>query len=180
VFASNQDAVPASSRFTRELEDLRWFFTESDGDTGLRSNFPAVVMQIALGPGAPSLPMTEPDPFGLIAAERSRHVRRRLESLDDVTVSQLYVCSVESPPSGLASFGLGAALAPQTQAAVKAWQVSGTSRSVVDWLSRLPRRLDEPGIPKLVSAIQAEADSLLAKALSAYRDAGRKGVAHAR
>jgi hypothetical protein len=49
----------------------------------------------------------------------------------------------------------------------------------MDWLSRLERRTEEPDIAKLFIALRDEAEGGLSAALAAYRDARRKGVAHA-
>jgi hypothetical protein len=171
--------VEMMSRYSREEEDLRWYFTESEGAQGLRSNFPGVIFQIMLGGGAPSSARTEPDPFGLASAERARHIRRRLEALDEYEAQALRVVFGEEPPKGLDGFGRASALVPLSRRAIQAWIATRTSRGLMDWLSRLERRTEEPDIAKLFIALRDEAEGGLSAALAAYRDARRKGVAHA-
>jgi hypothetical protein len=181
VFAFDPFESDALRRFTREQQELHWFFNEYEEDIGVTSNFSALVSRMMRGGdgGDASPPRLSPDPFGMASAERARKVRRRLESLEQVHAQALELCLGQGIPEEVVQLGVGAALAPQTRVAVEAWRHSGSTRSLVDWVSRLPKRLDELGVPVLVEQVKTEADALLVAALAAYRDAGRKGVAHA-
>ncbi len=181
MFAFEAFESDALRRFTREQQELHWFFNEYEEDIGVTSNYGALVSRMVRGGngGDASPPRLSPDPFGMASAERARKVRRRLESLDQVHAQALTLCLGREVPFEVAQLGVGAALAPQTRVAAEAWRHSGSTRSLVDWVSRLPKRLDELGVPVLVAQVREEAEALLLAALVAYRDAGRKGVAHA-
>ncbi|MFN7133513.1 MAG: hypothetical protein ACK4N5_15660, partial [Myxococcales bacterium] len=63
--------------------ELRWVFTEADGDIGLRSNFGAMVGLLEIGArSGSSQPLAyEIDPQRIEAAAAERRIRRALDAI---------------------------------------------------------------------------------------------------
>lgn len=163
----------------RTEEELRWFWCDSEGALGARSNFNAMRTVIMLGIQTGSTPAFDIDERTVIAATRARRIRRSLENLEkgDVTILEH---AFGTGTRETKAFGQATGVVPLTKAAITAWSASSTHRALGDWLSRLVRRAelragsDRAQDRVLVAAIREEAVALLDHALRAYAAARRR------
>jgi len=156
--------------------DLRWFFTEADGEMGLKSTFGGMVHQLQMGGGARGsyTPVPrEADGRLLEAATRARLISRALEACGREAAAVLRE-AYSALPVELAelfpAFGELAALVVSTPAADRMWRRSRTNRVKVAWLVRrsLQARKGDPSAGSQVYELRREAEALLAGAARAY------------
>ena len=172
----------------RAEADLRWFYTWSRGDMGLRSSHPAMVARLQVGGRTGGAPIMDIDERRLEAATRARHITRALDLLSD---SQVRVLRAAYGPYARELPGLGQAapVAPLTNSAMHAHAASHTDRCIEEWLVRLCDRV-QSGIKGTraerraceatratdrltVREIAAESDALLRQAVLAFASARR-------
>lgn len=154
--------------------DLRWRFTQADGDMGLRSLYPGMVLKLQLAGGPPPTPvLRELDPRWVAAAERARLIDRALEQLQPQHRNVLWACYGDHQLPELHAYGDLAGLIPDV--AADHHRRSRTTRTLADWLARLARRAKkEPAAARTHAAITREAEALLAQAARAYGGARRE------
>ena len=172
---SSHHVEPQRRRWPQVEASLRWFFLFSDADMGLRSNFPAMAYRIQVGP-ASSGPASYEMPERMIdAARKARRIKRVLDGLDDRTRELVRLAfGLDEVPSEMKPYGFLARLVAQTQAAVEEHAKSQSSRSLADWLGRLPKRVTELEARRAFIRITAEAEQLREQTESAYVEMRRK------
>lgn len=159
----------------RAEADLRWFWTWSQGDMGLRSSFPAMVARLECGGRTGGRPIMDIDERCLEAAARARRISRALELLK--ARERLALCAAygpTAPAEPLPLLGVAAPVAPMTRAAIDGHRDSNTNRPLEEWLLRLCWRVQQRTSDALASdrvlvrAIAQEADALLRQAVGAF------------
>lgn len=173
----------ADLRLPPRLEaELRWVFTEADGDIGLRSNFGAMVGLLEIGArSGSSQPLAyEIDTDRIEAAAAERRIRRALDEIGRTNAQVLRVQYGPGRAPELQAFGSLAGLALFTDAAIRAHRDSQTTRELPDWLARLSDRVAkkkgaaDPRERMMVGEIRREAEMLLARASGAYLKARKR------
>lgn len=140
---------------------LRWYFRESDGAMGLKSNFAGMVASLEGGGWTPR-PSFEVDERRLQAAERARELR---QVLDAVPVWACVVLRVAHRYSD----GTAKLMAALTVVA-REHRRSRSKRGIHDWLERL-RTNKESLRRRLWLDFQAEAQDVLEEAFEEFRRA---------
>lgn len=167
---------------SQDEADLKWFWTEADGDLGLKSMFPQQMAQLQIGNGARGThtpKQLEPDGRLVEAATRARLVSRALETCrpEHVRILRAAYCeSVFRPIRVL--YGELAELVTRTDAARQAYRRSRTTRSLEEWLTRLAARAEkgEAEPRRIVYQVRGEAEARLVAACRAYVGARRRWV----
>lgn len=153
--------TPARQRWAA---DLRWLFSESDGELGLRSNFGALVAGLE-GGGHSARVSHEVSDRVMESAERARTIRKTLEAIPAWARVVLGVTFRRAD----GELALMAALS----SAVLEHKRSRTKRAVGDWLQRL--RDNTSGAKRLVfEQLRNEATDLAEEALDLYARAARE------
>lgn len=142
----------------RHAADLRWYFRDSPGELGLRSNFGGMVASLEGGGWTPK-PTHEVEERRLQAAERARRVLRALEGCP---VWARVVLSIAYRYADGEQRLIGA-----LSAAAQEHRRSRTKRSLADWLERM-RKSKEPLRRKLYSDLRLNMLGLLEEALESY------------
>ena len=163
----------------RSAADLRWYWTWSDGELGMRSSFGPMVARLQCGGRSGGKPITEIDDRVLEAAARARHISRALALLsnrDHVALRAAFGPSAPIEP--VPGLGLVAPVAPLTRCAWQAHRDSHTDRPIEEWLLRLAHRAAQRGDVAacdrvLAREIVAEAEVLLRHAVGAFGSARR-------
>lgn len=161
--------------------ELRWVFSEADGDIGLTSNYGAMVGLLEVGSrsGSSQPAAYEIDVERIEAAGRERRIRLALDAIGHRHAQVLRVQYGPGRAPELPAFGELAGLAMFTSAAHRAHQASGTNRSLPDWLARLAERVRRNRAASdvrdlmVVNEIRREAEALLVAASGAYARARR-------
>lgn len=165
--------------------DLRWFFTEADGDMGLRSSFSAQMTQLQMGGGRRGTyvpQQREIDGRLVSAATRARVISRALEAIGR-GYSYTLRCAYGIPAHPeLHGFQELAGLVADTPAAQRLHRRSRTKRPLPDWLARMRLQahpLSDKKVPdleaqRIVYEVRVEAESQLVAASKAYTLARRE------
>jgi hypothetical protein len=171
--------------------ELRWYFTEADGDMGLRSLFPAMVARLEVGGRTGGRPITEMDDRWLLAASRARRISRALELLAaadlrradapppaDRRVGDVQVlhCAFRAPEQDLPGWGSLTGVLPLSRRALSAWCSSHSTRTFEEWLFRLAWNVARrhggksnlPASTALLASIRLDASTMLRGAVQAY------------
>ena len=152
-------------------EDLRWFFTDSAGDLGLRSNFMSVVRMIDQGVPQSGAPR-DLDIHLIEAASRARLIQETLRRCDAASTEALRQCYGEPTPAELAVLGRAANLVRTSDALAREHKASRSRKAPDAWLQLLALRLTKgtasPKDRQTALALTREAISLLAQAQRAY------------
>jgi hypothetical protein len=142
------------------IGELRWFFLESQGDMGLRSNFESVARRIG---GVYGTPQTSGDLDGRMfaAATRFKRVSNALKSL---SVSHVSV---------LRAFAHGEMFAVMlgSKTARDEHMASRSRRHLAEWLLRISPKKDKPQSPAQMRAwirIRASATRELDRAMEEF------------
>ena len=155
--------TPAHQRWAA---DLRWFFLESDGEMGLRSNFGAVVAGLEGGGHTARVNHDVADRV-MAAAERARHIRRTMEAEAVPVWAQVVLRVAFRREDG------ELALMGALTSAVREHRRSRTKRSIEEWLAKT-RDSKSPERRLLYAQLRAEVTSLAEEALDLYAQAVRE------
>jgi len=147
--------------FQEAAADLRWYYRDSAGAMGLRSNFGGMVAQLE-GGGFHQRASYEADERAIRAAERARNIRKALDS---------------TPIWARVALGVAYRLADGerrllgiTVLAAGEHRRSRSKRELGEWIERC-RVSKDLAKKKLWAKLRAEAQGLLESALSAYGSA---------
>jgi hypothetical protein len=153
--------TPARQRWAA---DLRWLFSESDGELGLRSNFGALVAGLEGGGHSASVSHEVSDRV-MESAERARTIRRALESVPDWARVVLGVAFRRAD-------GELALMAALTSAALE-HRRSRTKRPIQEWLAKT-RDNKSKERRRLYVQLRMEATDVVEVALDLYARAARE------
>lgn len=142
------------------LTELRWYFLESQGDLGLRSNFESISSRIG---GVYGTPQTSGNLDGRMfaAATRYKRVDRAVKAMTPSSVLVLHAFAHHEM--------LGVMLASKT--ARDEHRASRTARSLADWMQRIAPRKEKPqtaGQSRAWLAIRADATRSLDRAMGEF------------
>ena len=165
------------------VTDLRWLFTESDGQLGLRSNYPGMVARLqAFRSGGFAKPFEYEDQT-IETATRARRLRRSLERAGAAHARALRA-TYGPPAPGLEHehaalvdvYGDLAGLIPDSASARRCYEDSSTTRPYWAWLARLDAAV-RAGQARwsLLDQVRREADAALVAASRAYGAAQKEG-----
>lgn len=153
-----------------ELEaELRWFFSQADGEMGLRSNFTGIVARIEGGGGTGVAHHV--DTRRLEAAARARRIAAALSSVSKPERTVLFAAYSREPESRLLCVML------HTPEAREAHRKSRSTRSLGVWLERLCAAVKSPHEferRRTFARIHAAAVRSLEGALDAYSKHARR------
>lgn len=147
--------------------DLRWLFTQSGGELGLRSNLAGLVARIEGGGGSYGAP--EMDTRRIDAATRARAITKALVSIPQAFARVLFLAfapSAETPEAHRLHY-----IAIETDECLEAYVRSRSTREVGEWFARLTaaaRRGQDSERRRTWNRIQAQAQQTLEVALVAY------------
>jgi hypothetical protein len=154
-------------------EDLRWFFVESAGAMGVRSNFGAIVRMIDGGRSPQSGMPREIEGRILASAGRARAVQATLERCGDEHAQVLRRCYGETSPAELAVFGKAGNLVPLSSLLEQGHRASRSKRPIAEWLQLLAARLGKgtAGLKDraLARELTRDAEAMLTQAQRAYQ-----------
>ncbi len=162
--------------FAANAEDLRWYFSESSGEMGMRSNYPSMILRIHYGRSLQmGSPICEIDEHLLDAAYRARRIQRTLEAAGSLVSAMLwFTYGWEAPAPLRKAYAELAGLVFHSPLAFLAYKLSGTTRPLGDWLARLPRRAkDDEEVRRTLDRINVSAHNQLLQAQQHYREAKR-------
>lgn len=144
--------------------ELRWYWRESHGELGLRSNFTSMVARLEGGAAPQAVP--EVDGRRLEAARRARRIARRLEEMPAHLVRALWLVFAAPESAGLRLVAI------DEPECVEAHVRSRSKRKRAEWYDRLTKAAQlgyDIERRRLWIRIQAAADKRLCEALDAYR-----------
>lgn len=144
--------------FQEASADLRWYFRDSAGAMGLRSNFGGMVAQLE-GGGFHQRAGYEADQRALEAAERAREIRKALDA-SPVWAQVVLRIAYRLMDGERRLIGI-------TTSAALAHARSRSKRELGEWLEKC-RTSKDMGRKKEWAALRAESQGLLEDALSAY------------
>jgi hypothetical protein len=162
--------------FAANAEELRWFFSDSSGEMGMRSNYPSMILRIHYGRSLrDGSPVSEIDEHALDAAYRARRIQRTLEAAGSLVSAMLwFTYGWEAPAALRKAYQELAGLVFNSPVSYVAFRRSGTSRTFGDWLARLPKRgRDDKEAQKILDRINVSAHNQLLQAQQCYREAKR-------
>lgn len=160
-------------------QELRWFFSESLGDLGLRSNFEAMISEwAAIAVGAPTTQRLSHGPADvserqLSAAARYRRVHAALSSIEPLHAAALKAYCAHQKPIANAERILRVAML--TDALALAHAASRSPKPPDQWLSRLSYRVaskrshDLPRDRAILASIRRAAERLLSNAARSFQ-----------
>jgi hypothetical protein len=146
--------------------ELRWFWRESSGELGLRSNFTSLVAR--LEGGGPMAVSTELDNRRIQAARRARGIQTALDELSAADWRVLWLAfGADGAAAGTERLWL---VALETEVFGEEYRRSHTTRPPLEWLRRVAdaARRGEWERRRLWTKIQASAEQELGRALSTY------------
>ena len=142
------------------LTELRWYFTEANGDLGLRSNFESVARRIG-GIYAPAQTSRDLDGRLFGAAVRHRRVNDAIKTMNPRSVVVLHAFAMHEM--------VGVMLIQKS--AIRAHKYSRSSRSLPDWLDKISPSKEKPPRSeqqKTWLCIRADATRELDRALNEF------------
>lgn len=160
----------------RDEDDLIWFFTEAEGEMGIRSNHEPILYLILTGIPQGIVHATDIGGRALAAAERVHDVGNVLAGLDRTHVEILRLrYGTALGPEIEDVFGPEAALLVRSVALPCAHEESGTRRDLADWTALLVRRVIKGTCSEkdreVVRAVRAECEAMIVAAHRGYRAA---------
>jgi hypothetical protein len=160
----------------RDEDDLIWFFTEAEGEMGVRSNHEPILFLILTGIPQGVMHATDLGGRALLAAERVHDIGKVLAGVggSDLGVLRLrYGAGLNEDVEGV--FGPESPLLVCSVALRAAHKQSGTKRAIGDWTSLLVRRVHKgtcgDADRQVVRAVRAECEAMVIDAHRAYRAA---------
>lgn len=141
--------------------DLRWFFRDSEGAMGLRSNFGGMVAQLE-GGGYSQRAGYELDDRAVVAAERAREIKKALEA-SPIWAQLVLRIAYRQADGERRLIGI-------TTSAALAHARSRSKRGLGEWIEKC-RTSKDMARKKEWAALRAESQGLLEEALSAYGSA---------
>lgn len=160
----------------RDEDDLIWFFTEADGEMGVRSNHEPILYLILTGIPQGAVHGADMGGRALLAAERVHDLGKVLASLDKAHLEILRLRYGTALGAEIeAAFGPESGLLVRSVALACAHEESGTKRDLAEWTALLVRRVRKGTCSdrdrEVVRAAQLECASMLAAAHRGYRAA---------
>ncbi len=162
-------------------DDLRWYFNESSGAMGLKSNFAGMVMNIQAPRSHGNSCAAVIGEHQVEAASRARWVSRVLTAVGEDharTLRAAYQARQSNDPAAAAlkAFGELGSLVLESPATVEYHRRSRSQKPLLDWLLRISRKQASPAARSQCAEVRRDAEARLAKAARAYVEAKRQLV----